>query len=383
MKLRRYKKKNHRKLKSFFVGLIWGGIIIGILYYLYSSYQKIEIKEEKYQSEKLEVSTTYGQTVENEKENNKKIADVIEDVTKCVCGISKLKNAGKSILSMATETELGLGTGIIVSDNGYILSNSHVTGEKYSTCYVTIEDKTTYRGTVVWSDEDLDLSITKITAKDLPYIELGSSKNVRVGEAVYAIGNPIGYEFRRTVTSGIISALNRTIKIEENDKTSYMTDLIQTDATINPGNSGGPLICIDGKAIGVNSVKITSAEGIGFAVPIDVIKPVLNSYIEKGKFEEATLGIYGYDYSIEQTLNFKNNFKNGVYVEKIIKGSSADRTKLSEKDIINKIDGIKIETLNDLRQYIYSKSPGDTINLTVNEDDYKKEKTIEITLKKK
>ena len=136
-----------------------------------------------------------------------------------------------------------------LTDNGYILSNEHVTGEKYSTCYITLENSKKYDGKVVWSDTDLDLSITKIDAKDLKYITLGNSSKIRVGETVYAIGNPIGFEFRRTVTSGIISSKNRTIKLEEGEKLSYMSDLIQTDATINPGNSGGPLIYPNGEVI--------------------------------------------------------------------------------------------------------------------------------------
>ena len=111
-------------------------------------------------------------------------------------------------------------------------------------------------------------------------------------------GNPIGFEFRRTVTSGIISAKNRTIKIEEESKSSYMTDLIQTDATINPGNSGGPLIYPNGDIIGINTVKISTAEGIGFAIPINIIRPIIESFKQIGNFEEATIGIYAYDLSL-------------------------------------------------------------------------------------
>lgn len=187
--------------------------------------------------------------MENVEENSTKVADIIEETTRKVVGISKLKNTGSSIFSNSTESELGLGTGVIVTEDGYILSNEHVTGAKFSKCYVTLENGTTYDGTVVWSDSDLDLSVTKINAKNLEYVTLGDSSKIRVGETVYAIGNPIGFEFRRTVTSGIISAKNRTIKIEEDSKQSYMTDLIQTDATINPGNSGGPLIYPNGEII--------------------------------------------------------------------------------------------------------------------------------------
>ena len=229
--LRRKKKNVAKKIIITILILALFGIST---YCLYDMYQNIEIINE-YEAEKTSLlSTEYEETVDNVVENSQTIADVIEKVSKSVCGISKLSTAGGSILSTSTEEELGLGTGIIISSDGYILSNSHVTGEKYSTCYVTIEDKNTYKGMVVWSNADLDLSITKINVENLEYATLGDSKNVRVGEIVYAIGNPIAYEFRKTVTSGIISAINRTIKIGDDDSTSYMSDLIQTDATINP-----------------------------------------------------------------------------------------------------------------------------------------------------
>ena len=226
-------KKKRKKLKKIFLYIIFIMIISLLVYYIYISYKNIEISESNYTSLKTQ-STTNEQTVENIEEKSKNIADVIEKITKSVCGISKLSSTGGSILSTATEEDLGLGTGIVVSSNGYILSNAHVTGEKYSTCYVTIEDENTYTGVVVWSNTDLDLSITKINVENLEYVTLGDSDNIRVGETVYAIGNPIGYEFRRTVTSGIVSALNRTIRVEEGENTTYMSDLIQTDATINP-----------------------------------------------------------------------------------------------------------------------------------------------------
>ena len=290
-----------------------------------------------------------------------------------------MTTTGGSILSTASETELGLGTGVIVSSNGYILSNSHVTGEKYSTCYVTIEDKNTYRGVVVWANTDLDLSITKINAQDLPTISLGDSSNIRIGETVYAIGNPIGYEFRRTVTSGIISAINRTVKIEENNNTIYMTDLIQTDASINSGNSGGPLIDTKGKVIGINSVKITSAEGIGFAVPINVVKPVIENFIQNESFEEANIGLYVYDSSVAQYIN--KTFTSGIYIEQIIKDGPAYGKGIKEGDIITKIDEKPINTVNELKQYIYTKKPGDTVKLKLTSG--RAEKEISIILDKK
>ena len=293
--MRKKKKQNKQRRVFIIFGIIMALWILG--FYMYVTYNRIEISNASYETQKIQ-STIREKTVESEEENSKKIADMIEETTEKVVGISKLKNTGNTILSKSTENELGIGTGIIVSSDGYILSNEHVTGSKYSKCYITLESGNNYDGTVMWSDTDLDLSITKINAKNLKYIDIGDSSKIRVGETVYAIGNPIGFEFRRTVTSGIISAKNRTIKIEEENKLSYMTDLIQTDATINPGNSGGPLIYPNGKVIGINTVKITSAEGIGFAIPINIVKPIIESFKNTGEYQEATIGItiYGFNF---------------------------------------------------------------------------------------
>ena len=169
--------------------LILVGISIIIIFsgiYFYTTYSKIETNPSNYEARKL-ISTENEQIVENIEEKSRKISDVVEEVTHSVVGISKLKNAGNTIFSNSNEASLGIGTGLIVTDNGYILSNEHVTGSKYSKCYVTLENGTNYDGTVVWEDSNLDLSIIKINAKDLPYVNLGDSKNIRVGETVYAI----------------------------------------------------------------------------------------------------------------------------------------------------------------------------------------------------
>ena len=368
------KKKDHNNTPIFLIILL---VIAVVIYFLYRMYINIDIKT-NYNAEKLSISTNMEQTVDKVKENNKKVSDIIEEVNQSVCGISKLKSVGKSILSNSTEDRLGIGTGIVVSSNGYILSNSHVTGEKYSTCYVTIEDSNTYTGRVVWSDKYLDLSILKIERDNLKYVNLGNSDNIKVGETVYAIGNPIGLEFRRTVTSGIISALNRTVKITEDDENSYMSDLIQTDATINPGNSGGPLIYPNGEVIGINSVKITSGEGLGFAVPINVVKPVIERFVNKGEFNEATLGIFVYDKSVARYLSVKDNFSSGIYVASIVKNGPSYNSELKIGDIINSIDDKRCNTVNDLRQYIYNKNPGDSVILKITRGKLNKEINIKL-----
>ena len=375
MKRKRGKKTDPKK-KIIAITIIT--IILWIFaFYIYTTYQNIQIEDTNYQTQKLQ-STQYEQTVENEQKKSKTIADIIEQTTKSIVGISKLKNTGSTILSNSNESELGLGTGVIVTENGYILSNEHVTGSKYSTCYITLESGQNFEGTVVWSDESLDLSLTKIEAKNLTYATLGNSSNIRVGETVYAIGNPIGFEFRRTVTSGIISATNRTIKIEDQENPTYMSDLIQTDATINPGNSGGPLITPTGEVIGINTVKITTAEGIGFAVPINIVKTIIESYKQEGTYEQPTIGIYAYDKEVIPYLDTAVKFEQGIYVAQITKNGPAEKTGLKEKDIILSIDAKNLNTMNDLREYIYTKKPNDEVTLQITRGKIRKEIVIKL-----
>ena len=348
-------------------------------FYIYVTYNNIEIYDSNYTAQRTQ-STIEEQTVENVEEESKTVADIIEETIESVVGISKLKNAGTSIFSESTESQLGLGTGVIVTENGYILSNEHVTGSKYSKCYVTLENGNNYDGTVVWSDSNIDLSIVKIEANNLKYLTLANSDNIKIGETVYAIGNPIGFEFRRTVTSGIISAKNRTIRIEEEENSSYMTDLIQTDATINPGNSGGPLIYPNGEVIGINTVKITTAEGIGFAIPINIVKPIIESYQNTGDFQEAKIGMYAYDTEVIPYLETgtSSSFQEGIYVTEVTKNGPAETAGIKGGDIITQIDDAKLETMNDLREYIYTKKPNDEVTLKINRGKIKRDIVVKL-----
>ena len=373
-------KKNAKYRAKSFITLLWIVLIGLTIYNLYTMYKNIEIKNSQYETKRISTFTNNEENVNNSNINDENQEDMLEKVIESVVGISRLTNAGGSILNNVSSEDLGLGTGIIVSEDGYILSNTHVTGEKFSICYVTI-DENTYKGTVVFSEPDLDLSIVKVNVKNLKPIILGDSNNIKIGRQVFAIGNPIGYEFKRTVTSGIISAINRTVKIEEGESVSYISDLIQTDATINPGNSGGPLVNNKGEVIGINTVKITSAEGIGFAIPINVIKPVVKKFIENGKFEEATLGIYAYDGEVAEYMNLKDKIVWGIYVSQIIPNSAISSTDLKIGDIIKSIDGKKLNTINDLREYLYSKEPGNEVVLKILRND--REREINVVLGKK
>lgn len=346
--------------------------------FLYKMYLNINVEND--QTPNVSDNTAI-RLAANSEEKTEDITDTLEKVTKCVVGISKIKNKGDSIFETNATEDLKLGTGIIISENGYIITNWHLAGNKYSSCYVTMEDGTVYNGNTIWADSDLDLAIVKISANNLKYLQLGDSDNIKIGETVYAIGNPIGIEFQRTVTKGIISGLNRTIKIEEEKNSSYMEGLIQTDASINQGNSGGPLINTKGEVIGINSVKIETAEGIGFAVPINIIKPVVESLANGGEFEEAYLGIFAYDKEVIKYLNNDVTFSEGIYVVKIAKDGPAAKTNLKTGDVITKIDGNSINRMSELRTYIYRKKPGEKVTLTISRNN--KEVPIEVTLSKK
>jgi len=329
--------------------------------------------ESNYETNKLLVEKS-DNSLETDKYN------IIENAVKSIVGISKLQQMGNAIFLDDAERKLGLGSGIILTENGYILTNQHVAGNKYSNCYVTLENGETFTGNVVWADSNIDLAIVKINTTNLNYLKLADSDKIRLGEDVFAIGNPIGFEFQRTVTKGIISGINRTIKIEEDDM-AYMEDLIQTDATINEGNSGGALINEKGELIGVNSIKISSAEAIGFAVPINIIKPIIENLIQTGSFEEAYLGIYGYDKEVIPYLDGSLKISSGVYIAAIMPDGPIKKSEILEGDIITAVDDIKIDKMNDLKKYVYSKKPRDVVVLTIKRKT--REFMVNITLESK
>ena len=276
--------KKQSKLKRFFLIFICLiTVSIGSIF-IYSMY--IKINTQIYNIEpSVSATRLYSDTLAEEDD----ISGKLEDITKCIVGISKIKNKGGAALDLNATVNLGLGSGIIISENGYIATNWHVAGNKYDTCYITLDNGSVYNGSVVWADSDLDLAIVKIKVAGLKYIEIGDSDKLNLGQDVWAIGNPVGIEFQRTITKGIVSGVNRTIKIEDENGENYMEDLIQTDASINSGNSGGALINKNGELIGINTVKIVAAEGIGFAVPVNIIKPIITSFLQNDKFEEAYL----------------------------------------------------------------------------------------------
>ena len=304
-------------------------------------------------------------------EESTELETILENTTESIVGISKIKDIGTTIFLEKSTENLNLGTGVIISKEGYILTNQHVAGSQYSTCYITLKNGVTDNGVVVWASEDLDLAIIKINIKNLPEANLGDSDNIKIGTSVYAIGNPVGYELQRTVTSGIISGTNRIIKTEDDNTKSYLEGLIQTDATINQGNSGGPLINKNGEIIGITTLKIEDAEGIGFAIPINIVKPILKKLVETGKFEEPYLGISGYDKEVIPYLSSNINFEEGIYIEEIDPQGPLKNSGIQTGEIIEKIDDTKIESMNQLKEYIYEKNIGDEVILQIKRNNKK------------
>lgn len=272
----------------------------------------------------------------------------------------------------------GVGSGVIVDSNGYILTNSHVVADgNAKSVNVLFENGDKKPATVMWNDSILDLAIVKVDAVGLPVADLGNSDDIEIGEIVVAIGNPLGLEFQRTVTSGIISGLHRAIQISRNN---VIEDLIQTDASINPGNSGGPLLNSKGEVIGINTAKIKTAEGLGFSIPINQAKTVIEEVIKNGTYQTVFMGISGMSVEDYQAaLGIKLSNDRGVILLEVSENSPAQRAGLLNGDIITKIDGVEIDNMTKLKKSLYKYKQGDKASLTIKRTNEEIKVDIEFT----
>lgn len=265
----------------------------------------------------------------------------------------------------------GSGTGIILSEDGYIATNAHVV-DGAASIKVVLTDESEYTAQLIGADTRTDLAVLKIDKTGLKPAEFGDSDKLVVGETVVAIGNPYGLELAGTVTSGIVSALNRRIAIEN----VYMT-LIQTDASINPGNSGGPLVNAYGQVIGITSSKIVTSgyEGIGFAIPITGATDIIEELIQYGYIKDRPyIGIQGSD--LDATYAQMYNIPQGIYVQYVDPESDAYSKGLKKGDIITAVNGVKISNMAELDEQKNNHSPGDTITLSV----YRNTRTVDIKI---
>ena len=268
------------------------------------------------------------------------------------------------------------GSGIIMSEDGYIITNAHVV-EGATSLKVMTSDGETYEAQLIGSDTVTDLAVVKINATGLTAAEFGSSEDLRVADKVMAIGNPGGHELSSSVTIGYVSALNRAIA---NNTTGYTMEYIQTDAAINPGNSGGALINEYGQVVGINSAKIsaTGYEGLGFAIPIDTAQPIISDLIQYGYVKDrAVLGISGQ--FIDSMTGRFYGLPQGEYVAQL-NSSEAQASGLQVGDVITAIDNQQLDSESTLRYAILSKKPGDTVTLQVYRSSTQQSTTVELKL---
>ncbi|WP_296646544.1 serine protease HtrA [Romboutsia sp. 13368] len=290
-----------------------------------------------------------------------------------VVGITTTTISTDNIFAIPTQSE-GVGTGVIVDSKGYILTNSHVVSDgQAADVKVLFNDGSTTQGKVLWNDAKLDLAIVKVDKTGLTAAELGDSDKVRVGDIAIAIGNPLGLEFQKSVTQGIISGLDRSIQTEK----ETMTGLMQTDASINPGNSGGPLLNEKGQVVGINSAKVSSAEGIGFSIPINTAKPIIEQVIKSGNFEKVTLGIKGLDVTTFETATGTDLAADeGVYIAEVVQNTPAQKAGIQTGDVIVKIGDIETPTMTDLNKALYKFKSGQSTKITLNRSG--KEITVDV-----
>lgn len=373
-------------------GLVGGGVFTGVSYVGTRA-----ISNSSTASAKL-TTTTSGGTKQTSSGDAKDLTDVSSVVDEVMPSIVAITNTGtvtyNSFFGKKSQQSQSCGSGIIVSEDDdylYIATNNHVVADSEELT-VQFDDDSVVKAEIRGMDPDDDLAVVRVKKADLgkdtysniKIATIGDSDSVVVGSPAIAIGNALGYG--QSVTTGIVSALNRTVTTQDSQTGETVTNnkLIQTDAAINPGNSGGALLNENGEVIGINSVKYSSTEveGIGYAIPMSVAKPIIESLIQDGKYtneNQAYLGIKGGDVSSEMVAY---GFPQGVYVSSVSAGSGAANAGLQEGDIITAIDSTKISSMTELQSALKSYQAGDKVTLTVARQSGRQyeESKVEVTL---
>lgn len=303
------------------------------------------------------------------------VSDVSDIVEKCKDSVVEITtdsvSSGNSIFGQYVSQ--GAGSGVIISKDGYIVTNNHVVSGATS-LKVTTTDGTEYDASVVGKDSQTDLAVIKVDANNLQAATLGDSDILQVGDPAIAIGNPLG-ELGGTVTTGIISATDRQITIDDETMT-----LLQTDAAINPGNSGGGLFNADGNLIGIVNAKESSTgiEGLGFAIPITPVQDIITELMENGSVtSRPALNVSLYDYTSKNQGQY-SKYEDGCYIVQIVKNGAADKAGLKQNDRILSFDGEQIQSTSDVKNVLKKHKIGDTVKMVVERDS--KKITVEITL---
>lgn len=366
--------RNNGSSKSGFLGGFFGGIVASVLVVLLFVNNLLPFAKAddtpQYSATKEEPnSQEVIKTIRSEDANT---ATNIEEASKAVVGVINLQQ--QDIWTQSEEA--GTGSGIIYKKEkgkAYVVTNDHVVDGAQEIEIVLNSDEH-IKAKVLGTDKLTDLAILEVDGSNIDTVaQLGSSKDVKVGDTVLAIGNPLGMEFANSLTKGIISGLNRSVSVDTNGdrQPDWVTEVIQTDAAINPGNSGGALVDVDGKVIGINSMKIaqSAVEGIGFAIPIDSALPIMEQLAEKGEVERPFIGISTAPINqvppqYRNQIQLPDDIEGGMVIASVEPGSPAEKAGLQQFDVITKINGEKITSILELRKNLYANaSVNDTIKL--------------------
>ena len=368
----------------FISGVVGGALVIGTCFGVPSIKKAIIGNTSSSSNNTSNFSNTYtgvNTDLVSLKEYSETGVGVAAKILPSVVGIT-VEFPVNSIFSRGTSTTTGEGSGIIISEDGYILTNNHIVSSSSSSSYYTVgdaskvvvylfNDKTPYDATIIGTDEQTDLAVIKIDKTGLTAAELGDSDSVQVGEFSMAAGNPLGMQ--SSISSGTISAVNREVSADGRTYT-----LIQTDAAINAGNSGGALVNSKGQVIGINTLKLsgTGIEGMGFAIPINSAKPIYEQLIEYKKVKRPYIGIGGRDLSEE--LAKANNLVVGIYITSIEEFSAAEKAGLKIGDVIIEADGTAIKTMNELNEIKNKHAIGDSMKIKINRNGNEKELELKL-----
>jgi serine protease Do len=352
------------------IGLLVGSVLGGILgnYVVMSNpgtfpwARTVSLTTSGNQNSGTTIVTTEEQAIEN----------AVKTASPAVVQIN-ITAVSQNPFGFSSGTSEGLGSGFIVTSDGYVLTNNHVV-EGATTITVVLKDGREFRGQVVGTDTTSDVAVVKINGTNLPTVELGDSSALTVGQRVIAIGNPYGLS--QTVTTGVISALERNVQASS---TETLVGVVQTDAAINPGNSGGPLVDLSGRVVGMNTMIYQNAQGLGFSVSVNTVKKVYEAIIKNGKVTWPALGIQGATVTSTIAQQYSLKVTQGVYIVQVTSGSGAEAAGLEKGDVITEIDGTSMTTIDAVLSYIRSKNVGDTTQVVVNRNGTTK--TFSVTLK--
>lgn len=372
---RRYRRKSKVKVYISIIlatSIISSTVVGGILYSMFTdklnkqadAINSIKASESvsTYQPTKTSLSTTSSTSMYS-------AVDIAKKVSPSIVGIRTTVTTAQNSFFGNNSQSVSEGSGIIISADGYIMTNYHVvqyadSKNNFGTSAILevfLPDKRQAKAKFIGGDETSDLAVIKIDLNDLPAAELGDSSELEVGEPAIAIGNPLGMDFAGSVTVGVVSALNR--QVQTDDKT---LNLIQTDAAINPGNSGGALVNSRGQVIGINTIKIseTGVEGLGFAIPINDAKPIVNQLMTYGYVKgRPFIGISGVE--ITDIMSRQYNLPVGIYIKQVTSGSGAEKAGIRSGDVLVSLDGTQVKTMSDVDAVKKKHKAGDTVSAVV------------------